>query len=159
MIDEKESALDQQQGGDHYKKYGKYQPWQVFEKWLSPEELKGYMKGTTIAYLAREDDKGGREDIRKAMHTMQLYLELTEAQYKSTEEWTQLEPGHIISRFGDDKHRLNFWLSDSQINITCIKDTHSKHHGWEIGSEYTVNAFEYSLYDQNDNHLTQPGEE
>lgn len=75
---ENESALDSQVGGDHYKKLGEYQPWVVFSRWLSPEELKGYMKGTVIAYLAREQEKGGRVDISKAMHTIQLYLELTE---------------------------------------------------------------------------------
>ena len=74
----KESALDKQEGGDHYSKMGDYQPWQVLSKWLTPEELKGFMKGTVIAYLAREDDKGKRLDIEKAMHTMQIYLELTE---------------------------------------------------------------------------------
>jgi hypothetical protein len=73
----KSGVLDRQEGGNHYKKYGDYQPWQVFGKWLTPEELKGYMKGTVIAYLARESDKGGREDIKKAMHTIQLYLKIS----------------------------------------------------------------------------------
>lgn len=68
-----------QEGGDHYKKYGDYQPWQVFAKWMSPEELKGYMKGTVIAYLAREQDKGGELDIKKALHTIQLYLEVKQS--------------------------------------------------------------------------------
>ncbi len=71
------SALDVQEGGDHYKKMGHYQPWEVLSKWMKPDELKGFMKGTVIAYLAREEDKGGRLDIKKAMHTIQLYLELT----------------------------------------------------------------------------------
>ena len=70
-------AVRKQVGGNHYKKLGKYQPWEVLAKWLTPEELKGFMKGTVIAYLAREADKGGRLDIEKAAHTMQLYLELT----------------------------------------------------------------------------------
>ena len=64
-------------GGDHYKKLGDYQPWSVMSQWLTPEELKGYMKGTACAYLCREADKGGREDIEKAIHTMQIYLELS----------------------------------------------------------------------------------
>ncbi|OEU75210.1 MAG: hypothetical protein BA874_03745 [Desulfuromonadales bacterium C00003068] len=75
-----ESILNTQVGGDHYKKMGDYQPWQVFEKWMSPEELKGFMKGTTIGYLSREQDKGGRQDIEKAMHTIQIYLQLTKEQ-------------------------------------------------------------------------------
>lgn len=65
-----------QVGGDHYKKMGDYQPWQVAAEWLTPEELRGYMKGTVIAYLAREQDKGKDMDIEKALHTMQLFQEV-----------------------------------------------------------------------------------
>lgn len=71
------SILKKQMGGNHYKKYGKFQPWEVFSKWLNPNELKGFMKGTVITYLVRENDKGKREDIEKAKHTIELYLELT----------------------------------------------------------------------------------
>lgn len=71
------SALLTQEGGDHYKKLGAYQPWEVLHKWLTPEELKGFAKGTVIAYLAREQNKGGRLDIQKAAHTLQIYLELS----------------------------------------------------------------------------------
>lgn len=70
------SALDVQEGGDHYKKLGAYQPWEVLRRWLTPEEFRGYMKGTAIAYLAREQDKGGMLDIRKAGHTLQGLVEL-----------------------------------------------------------------------------------
>ena len=70
------SALDVQEGGDHYKKLGAYQPWEVLRRWLTPEEFRGYMKGTAIAYLAREQDKGGMLDIRKAGHTPQGLVEL-----------------------------------------------------------------------------------
>ena len=70
------SALDVQEGGDHYQKLGAYQPWEVLRRWLTPEEFRGYMKGTAIAYLAREQDKGGMLDIRKAGHTLQGLVEL-----------------------------------------------------------------------------------
>lgn len=73
----KQNALDVQIGGDHYKSMGNYQPWEVMASWLNPDELKGYMKGTVCAYLCREADKGGREDIAKALHTMQLYMDLS----------------------------------------------------------------------------------
>jgi hypothetical protein len=76
--DKPKSVLNIQEGGNHYKRMGAYQPWEVLNVWLTPEELKGFMKGTVVAYLAREKDKGGRVDIKKAMHTMQIYLELTE---------------------------------------------------------------------------------
>ena len=72
----KPSALDTQIGGDHYKKLGDYQPWEVLRRWLTPEEFRGFMKGTAIAYLAREKDKGGTQDIEKAMHTLAGFIDL-----------------------------------------------------------------------------------
>lgn len=74
------SVLDIQEGGDHYKKLGDYQPWEVLRRWLTPEEFRGYMKGTAIAYLAREQDKGGMLDIKKATHTLQGLTELLGAE-------------------------------------------------------------------------------
>jgi hypothetical protein len=71
-----DTPLDIQVGGDHYKKLGPYQPWEVLKAWLTPEEYRGYMKGTAIAYLAREREKGGCEDIAKAAHTLDGFLHL-----------------------------------------------------------------------------------
>jgi hypothetical protein len=79
MTTDQKSALDTQVGGDHYKKLGAYQPWEVLRAWLTPEEFRGYMKGTAIAYLAREKDKGGMQDIDKAAHTLQGLSEMTSA--------------------------------------------------------------------------------
>ncbi len=70
------SAKDTQVGDDHYKKLGDYQPWEVLKHWLTPEEFRGYMKGTAIAYLARERGKGGDTDIEKAEHTLAGLREL-----------------------------------------------------------------------------------
>jgi hypothetical protein len=70
------SAISEQVGGDHYKKLGAYQPVEVLKRWLTPEEFRGYMKGTAIVYLARERDKGGDEDITKSGHTVRLWEEL-----------------------------------------------------------------------------------
>jgi len=75
-IYETPSAKDTQVGGDHYKKLGHHQPWEVLATWMTPEELRGYMKGTVIAYLAREQDKGGDTDVAKSLHTMQLWQEV-----------------------------------------------------------------------------------
>lgn len=73
------TCLDTQVGGDHYKKLGAHQPWEVLRTWLTPEEYRGYMKGTAIVYLARERDKGGTLDIEKALHTLQGFIELAGA--------------------------------------------------------------------------------
>jgi len=76
MSTKKKSVLEIQVGGNHYKRLGKYQPWEVLAKWLTPEELFGYMKGTVISYLAR-NKANPQEDAEKAMHTIQLYLEVS----------------------------------------------------------------------------------
>ena len=72
------SALDTQHGGDHYKKEGDHRPWRALKLWLTPEEFRGYMKGTAIAYLAREAAKGGDLDIKKATHMLHAVTEMIE---------------------------------------------------------------------------------
>lgn len=64
-------ASNNQIGGTHYKDMGDYQPWDVLQHWLTPEEYRGYQKGVAIAYLARERAKGGDQDLRKALHHLQ----------------------------------------------------------------------------------------
>lgn len=76
MSSENVNALDVQIGGDHYKRLGAYQPWEVLARCLTPDELRGFAKGTMIAYLMRERDKGGLDDISKAIHTGQLFEQL-----------------------------------------------------------------------------------
>jgi hypothetical protein len=68
------SANDRQIGGDHYKKLA-VQPWDALKAWLTPDEFRGFMKGTAIVYLARERDKGGALDIGKAQHTLEKLIE------------------------------------------------------------------------------------
>ena len=73
----KKNVLNVQEGGGHYKAMGKYQPVEVLNNWLTDEENRGYHKGVAIAYLAREKDKGGDLDIKKAIHHLQMYLQLS----------------------------------------------------------------------------------
>ena len=68
------SALAGQVGGSHYKDM-EVQPWQAMEAWLTPEEYRGYHKGAAIGYLARERQKGGLQDIKKAIHHLQRLVE------------------------------------------------------------------------------------
>lgn len=74
--DEPPKATDTQVGGDHYKKMGAYPPVEVLRKWLTTEEFRGYVKGTVIAYPARERDKGGDTDMSKAKHWLELWEQL-----------------------------------------------------------------------------------
>jgi hypothetical protein len=73
------SARETQVGGSHYSSMA-VQPWDALDAWMTPEELRGYHKGIVIAYLAREKQKGGDQDIRKAAHHLQKLVELLDAE-------------------------------------------------------------------------------
>lgn len=73
------SVLARQEGGTHYKNLGAYQPWLVLRASLTPEEFKGYMKGTALVYLLRDGAKAGTDDLAKGSHTLEAYLELCKA--------------------------------------------------------------------------------
>jgi len=68
------SAHATQIGGTHYKEMA-IQPWEAMRAWLTPEEYRGYHKGTVLAYLARERSKGGDQDIAKAAPHLQELME------------------------------------------------------------------------------------
>lgn len=68
-------TLAVQHGGDHYSKLV-VQPWEALNAWLTPDEHRGYHKGVAIGYIARERDKGGLDDLRKAVHHLQRLLEV-----------------------------------------------------------------------------------
>ena len=65
-----ESALDVQTGGDHYK-----------DLLIQPVEYCYYnnipaLEGSVIKYVTRHRFKGGEEDIRKAIHCLEMLLDL-----------------------------------------------------------------------------------
>ena len=63
------SAYKKQIGGKHYIKY-KIQPSQFVteNKLLYPE-------GCVIKYVVRHQDKGGKEDLKKAIHYIEMIIE------------------------------------------------------------------------------------
>lgn len=69
----KPKANEKQYGGSHYQK-------QAIQAWdfITQNKL-GYLEGTSIKYISRWKDKGGLEDIRKAIHFLEKLLE-TETQ-------------------------------------------------------------------------------
>ena len=69
-----QSSKDKQVGGSHYKDMS-IQPWEAMEAWMTPEEYRGYHKGVAIGYLARERQKGGDQDVEKALHHLQRLTE------------------------------------------------------------------------------------
>lgn len=68
------AANEKQIAGDHYKKYGDLQPWDVIAQWKL-----GYFEGSALKYIARWQDKGGLQDIRKAIHFLEKLIEVEES--------------------------------------------------------------------------------
>jgi hypothetical protein len=66
---------------EHYRKLAEAgaEPFEVLRAWLTPEEYRGYMKGSAIVYLARERLKNGDDDIGKAVHHLQRLLQTGKA--------------------------------------------------------------------------------
>ena len=63
------SATNKQVGGDHYKKHN-IQPIEfIVSNGLD------FLQGSAIKYIVRHRDKGGKEDLLKAIHYCQLMLE------------------------------------------------------------------------------------
>ena len=63
-------ALEIQEGGDHYKKLG-IQP----VEYIHANGL-DFFQGNVVKYVTRHKDKKGAEDIRKAIHYLQMILEM-----------------------------------------------------------------------------------
>jgi hypothetical protein len=66
---------DIQVGGQHYLSKT-VQPWAAMESWLSHEEFIGYLRGNVVKYLARCNEKGGLDDLKKAQHYLSKLIEL-----------------------------------------------------------------------------------
>ena len=62
-------ALDKQVGGDHYKMV--IQPAEYVHK-----NKIGYLEGNVIKYVSRHRNKNGKQDIEKAIHYLQMILEM-----------------------------------------------------------------------------------
>ena len=64
------SALETQEGGSHYKSMA-IQPVEFITKNSIP-----YLEGNVIKYVSRHSAKNGIDDIKKAIHYLQLIAEL-----------------------------------------------------------------------------------
>lgn len=64
-------ANDTQVGGRHYNKLGEFQVWDAWWHWnLNP------FQAVILKYVVRYRDKGGVEDLRKAIHYIEKLIEL-----------------------------------------------------------------------------------
>ena len=64
------SAKDAQVGGAHYKHF-KIQPYEFFQA----NGLR-FCEANAIKYICRHRDKGGKIDLEKAIHTLELLIEM-----------------------------------------------------------------------------------
>ena len=64
------TALQQQVGGDHYRAKG-IQP----IEYIHANNL-GFCEGNVVKYVTRWKDKGGENDLRKAIHYLELLIQL-----------------------------------------------------------------------------------
>ena len=64
------SALQQQVGGDHYRARG-IQP----IEYIHANNL-GFCEGNVVKYVTRWKEKGGEADLRKAIHYLELLIQL-----------------------------------------------------------------------------------
>jgi len=63
------SVWKKQIGGNHYRKY-KVQP----SRFVTENKLL-YPEGCVIKYVVRHQDKGGKEDLEKAKHFIDMIIE------------------------------------------------------------------------------------
>ena len=78
------SVWNKQFGGNHYRKY-KMQPSQLVtaNKLLYPE-------GCVIKYVVRHQDKGGKQDLEKAKHMIDMIIERDyEEEKEKKESWVE----------------------------------------------------------------------
>lgn len=66
-------------GGNHYTSKS-VQPWEAMQSWMSHEEFTGFLRGNVIKYVARCNDKGGVEDLKKAQHYLDKLIEVMGAE-------------------------------------------------------------------------------
>jgi len=69
---ERDMALEKQVGGSHYKTM-KIQP----IEFIHANNI-GFIEGSVIKYMCRWRDKNGIEDLRKAIHLIEMLIELEE---------------------------------------------------------------------------------
>ena len=69
MNEKKQSALDVQEGGDHYKNL----PIQPME--YSYKNKLDALQHTIIKYVTRFRNKNGKQDLLKAKHTLEMLIE------------------------------------------------------------------------------------
>ena len=87
-------AYDKQIGGSHYKKL-KIQP----SEFINKNKIL-FAEGNAIKYICRHADKGGKQDLLKAKHYIDMIIE---RDYPDTPHLKPLPKGFILKPSGDKK--------------------------------------------------------
>lgn len=66
-------ANDRQEGGNHYKKFKGFEPWDAITHFGL-----GYLDGNALKYICRWRRKGGVGDLKKAIHYLEKQIEVAE---------------------------------------------------------------------------------
>lgn len=69
------TANNRQVGGDHYTRQD-IQPWEYMEAILTKDQFEGFLIGNVIKYVSRYQEKGGKEDLQKAVHYLEKALSI-----------------------------------------------------------------------------------
>lgn len=77
------SANDRQVGGEHYKAPGKVEHWDI----VAQHNL-DYFQGQITKYVMRWKKKNGVQDLEKARHFLDKYIELAQ-QGEATKEYVK----------------------------------------------------------------------
>lgn len=75
---DKSRANDRQVGGTHYKGEGKVEHWDIVAQWGLD-----YFQGQITKYVMRWRAKGGIQDLEKARHFLDKYIELEKAKVEA----------------------------------------------------------------------------
>lgn len=67
-MSKKSEPLERQEGGEHYRKL-KIQP----IEYIQANDL-GFEEGSVVKYITRHKDKNGVQDLRKAIHFIELLI-------------------------------------------------------------------------------------
>lgn len=84
------SALSKQVGGDHYKSK-KIQP----VEYIHANTL-DFFQGNVVKYVTRWREKGGLDDLDKAKHYLELYIELETKALEAKAASQQVAPPQVF---------------------------------------------------------------
>lgn len=113
-----DSVLSSQHGGKHYKEKG-IQP----IEYANANDL-SFFQGNVVKYVTRYKDKKGVEDVKKAIHYLQMILEfeygvLTDFSYSDTEEIEELQTEDISEdTLSNYLKTLNVKVVDDKFQVT-----------------------------------------